>query len=112
MCAVYDKALKRRDFGGIVPGAGTGSSANAGKKAGGGPTSAGEKAGIKSAPGKKEAKKEKENNNPTKIDGADIGKIVQLMSQDAERCANMASGIYALYGAPFEIIIAVTFLYQ
>lgn len=103
MCAVYDKALKRRDFGGIVPGAGTGSSASSKKS--------GEKSGDEKGP-KKDVKKEKENNNPTKIDGADIGKIVQLMSQDAERCANMASGIYALYGAPFEIIIAVTFLYQ
>jgi ABC-type multidrug transport system fused ATPase/permease subunit len=31
---------------------------------------------------------------------------------DANRCANLISGAYFIYGAPFEIIIASIFLYQ
>ncbi|KAG1838819.1 hypothetical protein DFJ58DRAFT_617029, partial [Suillus subalutaceus] len=39
-------------------------------------------------------------------------KIVNLMAVDANRIAMMVSGAYFIYGTPFEIIIATTFLYN
>jgi hypothetical protein len=44
--------------------------------------------------------------------GADIGKIVNLMSGDASKVSQIFGNLYNLYGAPFEIIIASVFLYQ
>ncbi|KAF8526563.1 hypothetical protein BU17DRAFT_82663 [Hysterangium stoloniferum] len=44
--------------------------------------------------------------------GADIGKIVNIMSGDANRICMITSGAYFIYGAPFEIVIASVFLYQ
>jgi hypothetical protein len=44
--------------------------------------------------------------------GADIGKIVNLMSGDASKVSQVFGNLYNLYGAPFEIIIASVFLYQ
>ncbi|KZS96802.1 multidrug resistance-associated ABC transporter [Sistotremastrum niveocremeum HHB9708] len=82
MAAIYDKALKRKDFSGITE-----------KKEGSG-------------------KDKKELPSGENSSGADIGKIVQLMSGDANRVSIMTSGLYYLYGAPFEIIIAIAFLYQ
>ncbi|EKM52518.1 uncharacterized protein PHACADRAFT_211766 [Phanerochaete carnosa HHB-10118-sp] len=86
MTAIYDKALKRKDFSGIVD-----------KDA----------AKNKNADPKKEDPK---GDNPKA--GADVGKIVNLMAADANRIAMITSGLYFLYGAPFEIIIAGFFLYQ
>lgn len=80
MAAIYDKALKRKDFSGITEQ----------KEEGAGAGAAG-----------KEKKKELpagENSS-----GADIGKIVQLMSGDANRVAMMASGLYFLYVSPLVI---------
>ncbi|GBE87310.1 ATP-dependent bile acid permease [Sparassis crispa] len=99
MTAIYDKALKRKDFSGII-----------------------DKEKVKEAKEAKDAKgkapesaKPAEKKDP-KIDdpkaGADIGKIVNLMAGDAGRIANVISGMYMIYGAPFEIAIASTFLYQ
>jgi hypothetical protein len=34
------------------------------------------------------------------------------MSGDANRIANLISGLYFIYGAPFEILFAALFLYQ
>ena len=44
--------------------------------------------------------------------GADIGKIVNLMSGDASKVSQIFGNLYNLYGAPFEIILASVFLYQ
>ncbi|OJA13396.1 hypothetical protein AZE42_08993 [Rhizopogon vesiculosus] len=90
MAAIYDKALKRQDYSGIID-------KDKAKEA------ADKKAGIK--PGE----------NPNADDpkaGADVGKIVNLMAVDANRIAMMVSGAYFIYGGPFEIIIATTFLYN
>ncbi|KAJ8589109.1 P-loop containing nucleoside triphosphate hydrolase protein [Rhizopogon salebrosus TDB-379] len=90
MAAIYDKALKRQDYSGIVD-------KDKAKEA------ADKKAGIKAG------------ENPNADDpkaGADVGKIVNLMAVDANRIANMVSGAYFIYGGPFEIIIATTFLYN
>ncbi|KAG2056641.1 hypothetical protein BDR06DRAFT_952711 [Suillus hirtellus] len=90
MAAIYDKALKRQDYSGIID-------KDKAKEA------ADKKAGIKPV------------ENATSDDpkaGADVGKIVNLMAVDANRIAMMVSGAYFIYGAPFEIIIATTFLYN
>ncbi|KAG2143718.1 hypothetical protein DEU56DRAFT_792331 [Suillus clintonianus] len=90
MAAIYDKALKRQDYSGIID-------KDKAKEA------ADKKAGIKPV------------QNPTADDpkaGADVGKIVNLMAVDANRIAMMISGAYFIYGGPFEIIIATTFLYN
>ncbi|KAF8579651.1 multidrug resistance-associated ABC transporter [Ramaria rubella] len=59
--------------------------------------------------GKKSKHKIKE---PRNTSGADTGKIVNLMSGDANRVALSVNAFYFVYGAPFEIAIASVFLYQ
>ncbi|KAF8836435.1 P-loop containing nucleoside triphosphate hydrolase protein [Paxillus ammoniavirescens] len=90
MAAIYDKALKRQDYSGIV-----------------------DKDKVKEAADKKAGISPSA--NPTADDpkaGADVGKIVNLMAVDANRIAMMVSGAYFIYGGPLEIIIASTFLYN
>ncbi|CDO68600.1 hypothetical protein BN946_scf184996.g31 [Trametes cinnabarina] len=87
MASIYDKALKRKDFSGIVNKDGLDK-----KK----PDSA------KKLTGKEDDPKA----------GADIGKIVNLMAGDANRISMTLSSLYFIYGAPFEILIAGFFLYQ
>ncbi|KAL0952989.1 hypothetical protein HGRIS_007200 [Hohenbuehelia grisea] len=95
MSAIYDKALKRKDFSGIV-----------------------DKDKAREAQEKKDGAADlaKPKESATKGDdpkaGADVGKIVNLMASDANRIAQLISGMYFMYGAPFEIIIASVFLYQ
>ncbi|KAI0657587.1 multidrug resistance-associated ABC transporter [Cubamyces menziesii] len=87
MASIYDKALKRKDFSGIVN----------------------KDAVNKDAKGasKKDAAKADEPKA-----GADIGKIVNLMASDASRISLTTAALYFIYGAPFEIVIASIFLYQ
>ncbi|KAF9219839.1 P-loop containing nucleoside triphosphate hydrolase protein [Gyrodon lividus] len=90
MAAIYDKALKRQDYSGVV-----------------------DKDKVKEAADKKAGISPSE--NPTADDpkaGADVGKIVNLMAVDANRIAMMVSGAYLIYGGPLEIIIASAFLYN
>ena len=108
MAAIYDKALKRRDYSGVV-----------------------DKDKLKDDADKKAGIRPSE--NPSGDDpkaGADVGKIVNLMAVDANRIAMMVSGMYFIYGGksdavrdnqhshnnrnsgPFEIIIASVFLYK
>ncbi|KAF8554053.1 hypothetical protein OG21DRAFT_1497299 [Imleria badia] len=90
MAAIYDKALKRKDYSGVVDKDKLKDDAD-------------RKAGI--APSE----------NPTEDDpkaGADVGKIVNLMAVDANKIAMMVSGMYFIYGGPLEIIIASVFLYN
>ncbi|KAF9007209.1 multidrug resistance-associated ABC transporter [Cyathus striatus] len=89
MAAIYDKALKRRDYSGVVD---------------------------KGKVGKEE---EAERGADEPKAGADVGKIVNLMSGDANRVylyflviSIMVSSLYFIYGAPFEILIAGFYLYQ
>ena len=83
MAAIYDKALKRKDFSGIV-----------------------NKDNSKEDPkedGKKDLKSSAE--AKAKADdpkaGADIGKIVNLMAGDANRVAMTSSAMYFIYGSMF-----------
>lgn len=81
MAAIYDKALKRKDFSGIV-----------------------DKDSSKSAPDADEKKDPKASvEAQAKADdpkpGADVGKIVNLMAGDANRVAMTASAMYFIYGS-------------
>ncbi|KAI0634339.1 multidrug resistance-associated ABC transporter [Trametes polyzona] len=89
MASIYDKALKRKDFSGVVDK--DAAAASAAKDAG-------------------DSKPDARANNPKA--GADIGKIVNLMTSDASRISGTVTGLYFLYGAPFELALAATFLYQ
>ncbi|KDR78083.1 hypothetical protein GALMADRAFT_245072 [Galerina marginata CBS 339.88] len=100
MASIYDKALKRRDFSGIVDKAkDTNKDAPKGTEA------------TPKGKGKGKAKSGKGKSDDPKA-GADIGKIVNLMSSDANRMARLVSTIFIMYGAPFEIAFAGVFLYQ
>lgn len=104
MGAVFEKAMKRKDFSGVA------SSNTKGTKQDGGkfkPISI-RKAALESM-GKTAKGKGAEKGMGT---GADIGKIVNLMSGDAGKVSQIIGQLYNLYGAPFEIIIGTVFLYQ
>ncbi|TDL21671.1 multidrug resistance-associated ABC transporter [Rickenella mellea] len=83
MASIYDKALKRKDFSGVVD----------------------------KDKDKNSNSKESEKANDPKA-GANIGKIVNMMSGDVTQVSAIALNVYLIYSAPIEIIIASTFLYQ
>ncbi|KAI0672246.1 multidrug resistance-associated ABC transporter [Trametes maxima] len=87
MASIYDKALKRKDFSGIVN-------------------------KEETAKGPKGAEKKPDAKADDPKAGADIGKIVNLMAGDANRISMTVSAMYFIYGAPFELVIACLFLYQ
>ncbi|KAI0332194.1 multidrug resistance-associated ABC transporter [Cubamyces sp. BRFM 1775] len=88
MASIYDKALKRKDFSGIVN----------------------KDADKKDAKGAEKKKDRAKADDPKA--GADIGKIVNLMASDSSRISLTTAALYFIYGAPFEIVIASVFLYQ
>ncbi|KIJ35247.1 hypothetical protein M422DRAFT_262416 [Sphaerobolus stellatus SS14] len=92
MTAIYAKALIRKDYSGVVE-----------KKAEG----AKQANGASGANAKKDKKDAGKNSS-----GADIGKIVTLMSTDTNKIMGMVVSAYFFYGAPFDVIIASVFLYQ
>ncbi|KAJ6562715.1 multidrug resistance-associated ABC transporter [Mycena vulgaris] len=96
IAAVYAKALKRKDFSGLVDR----------EKAGGPPA-------APTAKAPKQTKKQKQ--AAEKADdpkaGADTGKIVNLMAGDQTRVSTIVSGAYNIYGAPVEIVVGSAFLY-
>lgn len=94
MAAIYDKALKRKDYSGIVDKDGSKEASDRDKK--GDPKARAEAAAKADEPKA----------------GADVGKIVNLMAGDANRVAMTTSAMYFIYGSPFEIVIACCFLYQ
>ncbi len=83
MAAIYDKALKRKDFSGIV------NKDNSKEDS----TSDGKKGSKASNEAKAKADDPKA--------GADIGKIVNLMAGDANRVAMTSSAMYFIYGSMF-----------
>ncbi|KAJ7025345.1 multidrug resistance-associated ABC transporter [Mycena alexandri] len=97
MAAIYHKALLRKDFSGITKAQTPDQKRDAPDDNAARSTS-------------KPSESKADDNKP--IAGADIGKIVNLMSGDTERIATIANSMYYVYGAPFEFIIASIFLYQ
>jgi ABC-type multidrug transport system fused ATPase/permease subunit len=87
MAAIYDKALKRKDFSGVV-----------------------RKQGAEVSDDKKD--KQGDSKDKDEKSSADVGRIVQLMSGDAYQIGNIVAGAYILYGAPVEIIVASVYLYK
>ncbi|KAK1225752.1 hypothetical protein PQX77_011295 [Marasmius sp. AFHP31] len=97
MAAIYDKALKRKEFSGVL-----------------------DKSKVETKPAedapkdKKSKKKEKEEKD--KADepkaGADVGKIVNLMASDANIVCQAVTGLYLIYGSPLEIVLGCLYLYQ
>ncbi|KAJ7592171.1 hypothetical protein C8J56DRAFT_932695 [Mycena floridula] len=94
MAAVYDKALKMRDYSGIID-----------------------------QDKKKEAEDKKNRTDTTKDGkktddkdepraGANIGKIVNLMSSDATTMSDMLVSLSMLYGAPLELLFGGLYLYR
>uniref|UniRef100_A0A0W0EW54 Putative multidrug resistance-associated ABC transporter n=1 Tax=Moniliophthora roreri TaxID=221103 RepID=A0A0W0EW54_MONRR len=105
MAAIYDKALKRKDYSGVVD-----KDKQAEKKddtASSSPNGPADK-GKKKGTGKD---KDAEKTDEPKA-GADVGKIVNLMAGDANRICQIVTGLYLIYGAPLEIIIGCAYLYQ
>jgi len=83
MSTIYEKALKRKDLSG----------ATKDKE-------------------KKEKEGEEKSDEEEKNQGADIGKIVNLMSNDAERLSDVAIGVFQIAGTPVEILISCVLLYR
>jgi hypothetical protein len=102
MTAIFDKAMKRKDYRGVT-------SANDKKGGAKGKISI-RKAALESM-GKLKSGKGGDGKKALGA-GADIGKIVNLMSADASKASQILGQIYNLYGAPFEIIVGTVFLYQ
>ncbi|KAF8337342.1 multidrug resistance-associated ABC transporter [Cantharellus anzutake] len=95
MASVYDKALKRRDVSGTFK-----------KRKDDEEVKGHNKGSFFSS-------RSQLKNKPTDdTSSADIGKVVNLMSGDANRVAIFVSSAYFFYGAPVEIIIAGTFLFN
>ncbi|KAG8994024.1 hypothetical protein FRB90_000542, partial [Tulasnella sp. 427] len=86
MAAIYVKALRRKDFSGVV--------------------------GKENEDKSKQNKGEKDDGTGASKAGADTGKIVQLMASDANRICNTFAGLYFIYSAPMEIVIASLMLYK
>lgn len=84
--AIYDKALKRRDYSGV---------AKKEMPAETGPT--------KGAPSSKHSDPQP---------SADIGKVVNVMAIDASKVSAIVASAYLLYGGPFEITLACVMLYS
>ncbi|BEI93418.1 uncharacterized protein CcaverHIS019_0510460 [Cutaneotrichosporon cavernicola] len=98
--AIYHKALLRKDTAGVV--------APKEKEEATGKDKDKDKAkdGGKSKGGKKDKKEEE------KPETADTGKVVNLMSTDANMVAGVFAMAYYLYSTPIEIVVASVFLYQ
>ncbi|KAJ7108212.1 multidrug resistance-associated ABC transporter [Mycena epipterygia] len=110
MAAIYDKALKRKDFSGVVDKDKVKAAAE--KKAA---AAAEALPPLSKAETKAKAKVDKQNAEEAddpKTGAADTGKIVNLMASDASTVSMQMSVLYIVYGAPMEIIIAGVFLYQ
>ena len=84
MAAIYDKALKRKDYSGVVNKDNAKEVSDSDKK----------------RDPKASAEAEAKANDPKA--GADVGKIVNLMAGDANRVAMTSSAMYFIYGSMFR----------
>ncbi|KZP20527.1 multidrug resistance-associated ABC transporter [Athelia psychrophila] len=106
MAAIYAKALKRKDYSGVIDKDKQQEASDKKADAANANASAADKAKIKQA---KDARTEKANEARG---GADIGKIVSLMSVDANRTAMATTDIHHVYAGPLDIILGTVFLYR
>ena len=99
--AIYDKALRRKDISGSLQNA----VSTADKEDS---TDDADKAKAKDngTSAKKVAKKEDDKS------AASVGKVVNLMSSDANSISMTVTALYMGYSAPLELAIATTFLYK
>ncbi|KAJ6562830.1 hypothetical protein DFH09DRAFT_1035588 [Mycena vulgaris] len=102
MAAIYDKALKRKDFSGIVNK----------DKAGAAKSTPDPTTPLKATKKDKAKAKADEQKADNPKAGADTGKIVNLMSSDAADIAFITATLSLMYAAPFELVIGSVFLYQ
>ncbi|KAJ7057932.1 hypothetical protein C8F01DRAFT_1255822 [Mycena amicta] len=109
MASIYDKALKRLDFSGVIDKEKAQAAADK-KAAQASPSSTSLSKADQKIKDKADKKKAEKADDPKP--GADTGKIVNLMAGDANRIGMQVSGFFLLYGAPMEIIIGSIFLYQ
>ncbi|KAJ7508941.1 hypothetical protein B0H11DRAFT_2169002 [Mycena galericulata] len=100
IAAVYDKALKRKDYSGLV---------DRDKKSLLSSSTAAPAAKPTKAQKASAARKAEKADDPKA--GADIGKIVSLMAGDQTRVSFIVSNASNIYAAPIEIIVGSTFLY-
>ena len=89
MAAIYDKSLKRKDFSGIV---------DDDKVAEAKERKDAKDAAAKGIDVKKDKKKMTEDTKDDPRAGANVGKIVNLMSGDANRVCMLIGGMYFIYG--------------
>ncbi|GAA5886210.1 hypothetical protein JCM16303_004461 [Sporobolomyces ruberrimus] len=98
MADVYEKALKRRD-----PSGATGEDVDKNEAS----------SSSKAKGGKKDEKKDKKKKKVQEGRGSSsTGKIVSLMSGDANKIAMQLMSLSSIVAAPFELVIAIAFLYQ
>lgn len=90
---IYEKALKRRNLSGVVD-----DDQNEGDKE--------EEEEGTSAAGEGEGKKESGGGGGGKHASAGVGKVVNRMTDDANRVSTMLASLYSVYSAPMEIMIA------
>ncbi|KAJ1602920.1 hypothetical protein NDA14_002008 [Ustilago hordei] len=100
--AIYDKALRRKDISGSLQS--TTSTADAQQAT----DDTAKPHGKDETSAKKETKKMQDDDKSS----ASVGKVVNLMSTDANSISMTVTAIYMAYSAPVELIIATTFLYK
>ncbi|KAF8189625.1 multidrug resistance-associated ABC transporter [Mycena galopus ATCC 62051] len=112
IAAVYDKALKRKDFSGLVDKEKVAQLKALKSKSTATASTSTSTFTTKPTKAQKAAQKKQDEKADDPKAGADTGKIVNLMAGDQTRVSTIVSGAYNIYGAPIEIIVGSTFLYS
>ena len=95
--SIYAKALVRKDYSGIVDNNDTKPDDHRGSGTGSPQLASGSSDTPVPMDGQSSRKASKNKTEDGNTSGADVGKIVNLMSGDANRMSHMATGMYMLY---------------